>query len=159
MSVEEGGSERGFAACWRNQGERSRAAGWAPAKAWVAEAQERENESGKVELWGRADGLKVVLAIYFIPSHTSVMGNHGQRTSKIHCLSPPPLFLFVVINPPPQRVRFCKRATCLGRVALLRMQSAFVVWSQAEVQYAFLLCLDIPDYIHNWKGKWDRRFQ
>jgi len=50
MSVEEGGSERGFAACWRNQGERSRAAGWAPAKAWVAEAQERENESGKVEL-------------------------------------------------------------------------------------------------------------
>lgn len=50
MSVEEGGSERGFAACWRNQGERSRAAGWATAKAWVAEAQERANESGKVEL-------------------------------------------------------------------------------------------------------------
>lgn len=50
MSVEEGGSDRGFAACWRSQGERSRAAGWTPAKPWVAEAQERENEGGKVEL-------------------------------------------------------------------------------------------------------------
>lgn len=111
------GGERGFPTCWgRDGGEHIMTAGWA--RAGPLKGKTRVG----LKLGGRAEGVKAVLTINLIPTHTSQGLAYPAALPLHHRVLP---FLshsyFADRNLALQSIRLLQRAASLGIIPVLRI--------------------------------------